>query len=76
MQEDDGRGLGRSRLAVEDLVAVDGGGEAGLRQARRQPFQRAHMRLGKGRPVHAGLVGADRAQRVEIGQHAGAVGAG
>ena len=34
------------------------------------------MRLGEGRLVHAGLVGADGAQRVEVGEHARAVGAG
>ena len=56
--------------------AVDGGGEVGLRQPRGQPLQRAHVRLGEGRLVHAGLVGADRAQRMEVGQNAGAVGVG
>jgi len=30
------------------------------------------MRLGKGRLVHAGLVGADGAECVEVGEHAGA----
>jgi hypothetical protein len=47
---------------------VDGGGEVGFRQSRGQPLQRAHMRFGEGRLVHAGLVGADGAQRVEIGE--------
>ena len=39
-----------------------------------QPFQRAHVRLGEGRLVHAGLVGADGTERIEIGKNAGAIG--
>ena len=52
------------------------GGEPGLGQLRGEPLQRVHMRLGKGRLVHAGLVGADGTQRVEVGEDTGAVGAG
>ena len=43
---------------------------------RGQPLQRAHVRLGEGRLVHAGLVGADGTERIEIGENALAIGAG
>ena len=63
------------RACAEHIAdAVDRSREPRLGQLFRQPFQRARMRLGEGRLVHAGLVGADRAQRVEVGKHALAVG--
>src|SRR5262249_29778335 len=68
-------GAGFRARAEHIADAVDGGGEARLRKARRQPFQRAHMGFGEGRLVHTGLVGADRTQRVEIGKDTGAIGA-
>ncbi len=49
------------------------GGKVSIGQARREPVERAQMRFRECRLVHAGLVGTDRAQRVEIGEHALAV---
>ena len=54
--------------------AVDRGGEPRLGKPLRQPLQRAHMRLGEGRLVDAGLVGADAAERVEIRKDPSAIG--
>src|SRR5262245_62379767 len=63
------------RAGTEHIAdAVDRSGQARLGQLFRQPFQRARMRLGEGRLVHAALVGADGPQRVEVGKHAVAVG--
>ena len=53
--------------------AVDVSRQPGVGQLLRKPVQRADMRLGEGRLVHAGLVGADGAERIEIGENAGAV---
>ena len=62
------------RAGAEHVAdAVDLGGEPGLGKPLRQPLQRAHMRLGEGRLVNAGLVGADGAERVEIGKDPGAI---
>jgi hypothetical protein len=62
------------RTGAEHIAdAVDCRGEVGIGQVRRQPVQRAQMRLRECRLVHAGLVGADRAQCIEIGEHALAV---
>ena len=66
-------GPGFWTVAEHIANAVDRGGEAGLGKPPGQPFQRAQMRLGERRLVNAGLVGADVAQRMEIGQDAGAI---
>ena len=67
-------GLGAGSENVAD--AVDRPGELGLGELLDEPFQRELVRLRKGRLVHAGLVGAKGAQRMEIGEHALSVGAG
>ena len=54
--------------------AVDRRRQSRLGQLLRQPFDRAQVRHGKGRLVHAALVRADGAQRVEVGKDALAVG--
>jgi hypothetical protein len=56
--------------------AVDGCGQFRAGKLLDQPPKRLHMGLRKGRLVHAGLVGADGPQRVEIGEHPGAVDGG
>ena len=56
--------------------AVDFGREARLGEPLRQPLERAHMRFRERRLVNAGLVGADGAERVEIGKDAGTIHAG
>jgi hypothetical protein len=66
-------GLGAGAEDVAD--AVDFAPEAGLGKPLHQPRQRGEMRFRKRRLVNAGLVGADGAQRVEVGEDAGAVGA-
>src|ERR1700733_7570070 len=54
--------------------AVDRSGQPGLGQPLRQPLQRAQMRLGEGRLVNPGFVGADATQRSEIRKDPGAIG--
>src|SRR5699024_12269726 len=49
--------------------AIDRGDKISIGQAGREPAERAQMRLRECRLVHAGLVGTDRAQRIEIGEH-------
>ena len=64
------------RAGAEDIAdAVDLGREACLGQPLHQPFQRTHMRFRERRLVNASLVGADAAERIEIGKDAGAIGA-
>jgi hypothetical protein len=64
----------RFRAGAEHIAdAIDLGGQSRLGEPLHQPLQRAHMRLGKGRLVHAGLVGADGAECIEVGEDAGAV---
>ena len=64
-------GFGAGADDVAD--AVDLAGKSSLGKPLHQPLQRAQMRFRKGRLVNAGLVGADGAQRVEIGKDAGAI---
>ena len=66
-----GPGAGADNVAD----AVDLTGKAGFGKPLQQPLQGADVRLGKRRLVNAGLVGADGAQGVEVGENAGAVGA-
>ena len=62
-----------ARAADDVADAVDLRLEPGLGHPRRQPVSRLHV-LGRiGRPMHAGLVFADLAQRVEIGEQPVAV---
>ena len=62
------------RAGAEHIAdAVDLGGEPCFGKPLRQPLQRAHMRLGESRLVNAGLVGADGAQRIEVGKDPGAI---
>ena len=66
----------RLRAGAEDVAdAVDLAREAGVGKPLHQPRQRGEMRLGESRLVNAGLVGADRTQRVKVGEDAGAIGA-
>ena len=66
-------GLGAGAEHIAD--AVDGGRELRVGQPLGQPAQGLTVRFGEGRTVDAGLVASERAQRVEIGEDAGAIGA-
>ncbi len=60
--------------AAEDIAdAVDLGLQPGLGQTCRQPMARLHVLRRICRPMHAGLVFADLAQRVEVAQQPVAV---
>ena len=61
---------GRAGKSQHVADAVDDRLEPGLSHALGQPLARRHVLGREGRPVHAGLVGADLAQRVEIAQQA------
>ena len=63
------------RACAEHIAdAVDRSSQPCFGQPLRQPFQRAQMRLGEGRLVNPGLVGADATQRSEIRKDPGAIG--
>ena len=67
-----GSGLRTGAQHIAD--AVDRSGQPGLGQPLHQPLQRAQMRLGEGRLVNSGFVGADATQRSEIRKDPGAIG--
>ena len=65
------------RAGSDDVAdAVDFAREVRLGEPLRQPLERAHMRFRERRLVNAGLVGADGAERIEIGKDASTIHAG
>ena len=65
-------GLGAPAEYVAD--AVDLTRETGFRKSLQEPLQRLDVRFGKGRPMHARLVNAHGAKRVQVGQNPRTVG--
>src|SRR4051794_4650772 len=60
---------GRFSGSQDVADAIDLGGEPCLSQPSHKPIKRVHMGLGKGWFVNAGLICADRPERIQIGQH-------